>query len=124
MDRLIEKVTAFITRVVPRGTDLLLFGHPHAGIQIPAGTVEPGETPEQAVVREAHGESGLTALTLLGYLGYTEDHFTGKHRLIREQTKVYARPDTTSFDWAQFRKGVPVTLTGQHAGDFSQVRYE
>ncbi len=124
MDRLIEKVTAFITRPTPRGTDLLLFGHPHAGVQIPAGTVEPDEAPEQAVVREAHEESGLDALTLREYLGYTEDHFTGNHRLIREPTKVYARPDTTSFDWAQFRKGIPVTLTGQHTGDFSQVRYE
>ena len=124
MDRLIEKVTAFITRSTSHGPDLLLFGHPHAGIQIPAGTVEAGEAPDQAVVREAREESGLTALTLREYLGCTEDHFTGKHRLIREQTKVYARPDATSFDWAQFRTGIPVTLTGQHAGDFSQVRYE
>ena len=124
MDRLIEKVTAFIMRSTSHGAELLLFGHPHAGIQIPAGTVEPGEAPEQAVVREAREETGLDALTLREYLGYTEDHFTGNHRLIREATRVYARPDPTSFDWAHFRAGLPVSLTGQHAGDFSQVRYE
>ncbi len=122
--RLIEKVTIFITRTAPSGLELLLFEHPHAGIQIPAGTVEAAETPEQAALREAHEESGLTGLMLREYLGYTEDHFAGKHRLIREATKVYARPDKISFDWALLRRGIPVSLTGQHAGDFSQVRYE
>ena len=39
----IEKVTAFITRTTTQGTDLLLFAHPHAGIQIPAG--KPGRNP-------------------------------------------------------------------------------
>jgi len=124
MDRLIEKVTAFITRPTSHGTELLLFGHPHAGVQIPAGTVESDEAPEQAVMREAREESELAALTLCEYLGYTENHFTGNHRLIRVVTRVYARPDPTSLDWAHFRAGIPVSLTGQHAGDFSQVRYE
>jgi 8-oxo-dGTP pyrophosphatase MutT (NUDIX family) len=120
----IEKVTTFITRFTARGTDLLVFEHPHAGIQIPAGTVEQGETLEQAALREAHEETGLMGLSSCEYLGRTEDHFTGKHRLILEPTKAYARSDAASFDWAQFRKGLPVTLTGHHANGFSQVMYE
>ena len=35
----VEKVTAFVTRQTADGFDLLLFQHPSAGIQLPAGTV-------------------------------------------------------------------------------------
>jgi 8-oxo-dGTP pyrophosphatase MutT (NUDIX family) len=51
---------------------LLVFRHtqfPQAGIQIPAGSVEPGETLEVAVLREAGEETGLTGLSLGTYLG-------------------------------------------------------
>jgi 8-oxo-dGTP pyrophosphatase MutT (NUDIX family) len=51
---------------------LLVFSHPHApeaGIQVPAGTVKPGERPEEAVMREAFEETGLAGLKLAGCLG-------------------------------------------------------
>ncbi|HEY3110929.1 MAG TPA: NUDIX domain-containing protein [Chloroflexota bacterium] len=51
---------------------LLVLSHPNApsaGIQVPAGTIEPGERPEQAVLREAHEETGLERLRLVRYLG-------------------------------------------------------
>ena len=41
----LEKVTAFILHQEHGETELLLFEHPTAGIQIPAGTVEEGEDP-------------------------------------------------------------------------------
>ncbi|CAM3625414.1 Nudix hydrolase domain-containing protein [Deinococcus saxicola] len=55
-----EKVLAYITR----GNDeLLVFEHTpeytSAGIQVPAGGVNVGETPEQAVTREVLEETGL-----------------------------------------------------------------
>ena len=43
--------------------------HPEAGLQVPAGTMEPGETPEQAVLREAREETGLEYLTIVRLLG-------------------------------------------------------
>ncbi|MBZ0279922.1 MAG: NUDIX domain-containing protein [Anaerolineae bacterium] len=67
---MIEKRKAFA--YVTRGKRLLVFEHPHApeaGIQVPAGTIEPGESPEDAVLREAHEETGLTALRLGAFLG-------------------------------------------------------
>lgn len=67
---MIEKRKAFA--YVTRGRRLLVFEHPHApeaGIQVPAGTIEPGESPEAAVLREAHEETGLTALKLGTFLG-------------------------------------------------------
>ena len=39
----IGKVTAFITRDTSAGCELLVFTHPDAGIQVPAGTMEAGE---------------------------------------------------------------------------------
>ena len=55
----LEKVTAFVVRTGALGRELLVFKHPTAGIQLPAGTVEPGEPVEKAVVREVWEETGL-----------------------------------------------------------------
>lgn len=55
-----EKVLAYITR---GDHELLVFEHtpnyPDAGIQVPAGGTDTGETPEQAVSREVSEETGL-----------------------------------------------------------------
>lgn len=48
----LEKVTAFVTRPRATGTELLLFRHPNARIQLPAGAVDDGEPPEETVRRE------------------------------------------------------------------------
>jgi len=51
---------------------LLVFQHPafpEAGIQVPAGTIEAGEQPEAAALREAFEETGLRELALVGFLG-------------------------------------------------------
>jgi 8-oxo-dGTP diphosphatase len=67
-----EKVVAYITN---QGR-LLVFRHtqyPEAGIQVPGGTVEAGEALEEAVLREAHEETGLNGLKVLAYLG-AQDH--------------------------------------------------
>lgn len=63
-----RKVVAYITR----GDRLLVFSQPNgveAGIQIPAGTMESGETPEEAVLREAYEETGLSNLEIVSFLG-------------------------------------------------------
>jgi 8-oxo-dGTP diphosphatase len=56
------KVVAYITRRTPGGrTELLVFDHrdyPDAGTQVPAGTVEEGESIEDALVREVCEETG------------------------------------------------------------------
>ena len=38
---------------------LLVFKHPFAGVQLPKGTIEQGELPEEAVLRELEEESGI-----------------------------------------------------------------
>lgn len=123
MNRIIEKVTAFVTRRTEQGTDLLLFEHPHTGIQIPAGTVEAGETPRQAVLREVAEETGLARLSVHCYAGSVEDQLPAGQRIVLAPTKVYARPDLESFDWAYLRPGIQVAVDRQAVG-FAQVTYE
>jgi 8-oxo-dGTP pyrophosphatase MutT (NUDIX family) len=122
MPLVIEKVTAFVTRATEAGLELLLLEHPFAGIQIPAGTVE-NETPEEAVLREVAEETGIDSAVIRRYLGGDGGLLPEGQRIIAAPTKVYARPDATSFDWAHLRKGIQVTVNRQES-EFSQVTYE
>ena len=57
-----HKVMAYLIRPSDDGTELLVFthrNHPAAGVQVPAGTEEPGEAIEAAAMRELAEESGL-----------------------------------------------------------------
>ena len=57
-----DKVLAYVARWEVGGWHLLVFEHGNelaAGLQVPAGTVEPGEPLEAAVWRELAEESGL-----------------------------------------------------------------
>jgi len=121
MPIVIEKVTAFVTRTTEQGLELLLLEHPFAGIQIPAGTVEE-ETPEEAVLREVAEETGIDSATIRRYLGREETPLPEGHRIIAAPTKVYARPDITSFDWAYLRRGIQVAVNRREGG-FSQITY-
>ncbi len=56
----VPKACAYITR---DDGELLVFEGPgHDGLQVPKGTVEPGEDPREALFREVLEESGLGAL--------------------------------------------------------------
>ncbi len=103
--------------------ELLLFQHPHAGIQFPAGTLEPGETPEQAVLREAWEETGVEGLVIQKFLGSQDELRPEGIWVVGETTPVYSRPDPGSFAWAELRRGLQVSQERQ-AGDFVQVTYE
>ena len=119
----IEKVTAFVTRPGSDGYELLLFEHPAAGIQIPAGTVDLGESTDDAVLREASEETGLGALTISHRLGTVDEPPPPGYRVMRERTTVYARPDPSSFDFAHLPRGLLVRLD-READGYSQVTYE
>ncbi len=121
MPTVIEKVTAFVTRPTAQGLELLLLEHPFAGIQIPAGTVD-DESPEEAVLREVAEETGIDSAVIRRYLGREERSLPEGQRIIAAPTKVYARPDTTSFDWAYLRRGIQVDVSRRERG-FSQVTY-
>lgn len=118
----LEKVTLFITRETPGGRELLLFEHPTAGVQIPAGTVEEGEAVEAAALREAGEESGLAGFTIRRFLGTKEERHPDGLWYIAQATPVYSRPDAGSFDWARIPRGAPVSRLREDTG-YTQVSY-
>ena len=71
-----QKVVAYVTRGSGADCELLIFEHvdfPEAGIQVPAGTIEPQERPADAAKREVLEEAGLilaSAPTCLGTFPY------------------------------------------------------
>ncbi|WP_247002629.1 NUDIX hydrolase [Halosolutus gelatinilyticus] len=62
----VEKACAYVTR---NSGELLVFEGPgHDGLQIPKGTLEPGESPRDALFREVMEESGLGTLNATRHL--------------------------------------------------------
>ena len=120
--------------------NLLVFSHPdfpEAGIQVPAGTIEPGEEPEAAVLREAFEETGLSGLKLVAPLGEQLRDVTpfGKDELHHRyffHLRCEGTPPRTwrhweefpsdgservafDFFWAQLPDGVPPLIAGHDA---------
>ena len=135
MTRRVDKVVIYITR----GDQLLVFTHPdfpEAGIQVPAGTVEPGEEPVDAARREATEETGLDGLTDWRFLGEREHDMADVGRdEIQRRFFFHARCDAPNaperwrwverfgptpgvvfaFFWAPFRPVPPGLIAGQGA---------
>jgi 8-oxo-dGTP pyrophosphatase MutT (NUDIX family) len=88
-----EKVTAFVVRDTTAGRQVLLFRHPSAGIQIPAGTVEAGEAPAVAALREGREETGLRDLAIVRPLGISEVELDEGVALIGNACTVQAELD-------------------------------
>jgi 8-oxo-dGTP pyrophosphatase MutT (NUDIX family) len=114
------KVTCFVVRAGADGPQVLLLRHPFAGVQFPAGTVEPGEAPEAGGLREAREETGLAGF--------------GPARLVGEQVERLAppaavmlvtspRPDRASNSRATLRNGYNVVVEREAEG-FVQVTFE
>lgn len=72
--KIAQKVVAYIVR----DGKIVVFRHSddetldESGIQVPAGTIEPGELAADAALREAYEETGLPGLRLVRYLGAGE----------------------------------------------------
>jgi len=133
----VRKAFAYITY---RG-QLLVFRHldfPEAGIQVPAGTIKPGEALDAAALREAREETGLETLALVSFLGEQLRDMTdfGKrethHRFFYHlrctepppATWQHDEPDASgapdkhprfAFFWATFPGGVPPLIADHDA---------
>lgn len=70
----VQKVYAYIVQ----DGDLVLFEEPdfpEVGRQVPGGTVEPGEALDQAMLREAEEETGLSGLRVMQLLGNHQENW-------------------------------------------------
>jgi ADP-ribose pyrophosphatase YjhB (NUDIX family) len=76
-----QKSFSYVIRANQAGPELLVFDSlEEPGLEVPKGSVQPGEMPAQAAAREVWEESGLQELTLIKELGVTrwqdeEQHF-------------------------------------------------
>ncbi len=123
MNEVVQKVTAFIVRERGGVKELLVFKHPTAGVQIPAGTVEKDEDIETAVKRETYEETGLQFVEIENYLGCFENELEKNQRIIAETTRVYIEPNLTAIPYKRrLPKGLTVDYLSTHA-DFTRISY-
>ena len=118
----VEKVTAFVLGQREGVEELLLLYHLHAGIQLPAGTVEVGESAMVAALREAHEETGLQSLVWGGLVGEEREELPPDVGVMALSTPVYTRPDLSSLAMGTLRRGFTVEVK-RAEDDFLQVRY-
>jgi 8-oxo-dGTP pyrophosphatase MutT (NUDIX family) len=119
--KVVEKVTAFITRWQQEGPELLVFQHPLAGLQLPAGTVEIKEPLEEAVLREVAEEAGLVDVKIVTYLGSLESTLSGDEHVVLLTTKLFSSPAyDSSSEGYMLGRGLPVRVTST-IGKFSAV---
>lgn len=77
------KAYGFVLRGEGAARELLVFEHaglPDAGLQVPGGTVEAGETPLEAVAREVLEESGLPLEGWRAVASFDDDTPDGSQR--------------------------------------------
>lgn len=67
--------------VIGPGHKIAVVNHNHTSWSLPKGHVDPGETLEQATIREIEEEAGLTTLTFIKKLGTYQRYRTGLHTL-------------------------------------------
>ncbi len=127
MNQVVQKVTAFIVRERCGVRELLVFKHPTAGTQIPAGTVEEDEDIETAVKREAYEETGLQFVEIENYLGCIENELENDQRIIAEATQVYIEPNLSAIPYEEkLPKGLTVDYhsTGEDFTHISYIEYD
>jgi 8-oxo-dGTP pyrophosphatase MutT (NUDIX family) len=122
--RTITKVTSFVTRETePSGTsELLVFRHPDAGVQLPAGSVEPGEAFEAAALREVEEETGLMDARLVARLG-TRVTELGSMKAFYEDAILRKGPSEEAEILDQVPRGWWCRIQGEQ-GEYSEICYE
>jgi 8-oxo-dGTP pyrophosphatase MutT (NUDIX family) len=64
-----NKACPVVWRACARDLEVLAFEHPLAGLQLVKGSIEPGEAPQAAALRELEEESGIAQAVAVRHLG-------------------------------------------------------
>jgi 8-oxo-dGTP pyrophosphatase MutT (NUDIX family) len=106
----IGKATAVLIRVTSNERQVLVFDHPRTGPQLPAGTVEDGESFEAAVVRELAEETGIEDTTLVRELARLDEVSPAGNRFHR---RIFHLEPTgpVAERWTRAHEGGPDVIT-------------
>lgn len=77
-----RRVVAYVTRVRDGRTELLVFEdpeHPHMGVQVPAGRLDPDEELEAGLLREIEEEAGLRNASIVREIPGFEGHYPSRY---------------------------------------------
>lgn len=107
------KVTAFVVRD-GRPRRLLVFRHPLVGLQLPAGTVEPGESPVDAARREVAEETGVAVLDDAAVVDMQLRRLPAGEAIIVDTVRSRVAPDGSP--GPVFQRGHRVELLERTAG--------
>lgn len=113
----IEKACPVAFRRSHNGLEVLAFNHPSAGKQFVKGTIENGETAQEAAKRELKEESGLVVNSPMIFLGTHEIgiegvpwHFFGYHSQSSPDAWLHATEDDFGHSFAFFWHSIQVPL--------------
>jgi 8-oxo-dGTP pyrophosphatase MutT (NUDIX family) len=104
--QVVEKAFGYITREHKEQIQVLVFEQNTigAGIQVPKGTVEDGETPLEAVKREMLEETGLTSLVVQGLIA--QDYFNHPSGVLQKRYFYHlTTKEETSDSWQHYPTG-------------------
>lgn len=102
----VEKAFGYITREHEGQLQVLVFEQntEGAGIQIPKGTVEEGETPLEAVKREMFEVTGLSDLVVKGLIA--QDYFNHHSGLLQKRYFYHLTTNEQRDSWKHYPTGV------------------
>ncbi len=103
----VEKAFGYITREHGEQIQVLVFEQNTvgAGIQVPKGTIEEGETPLEAVKREMLEETGLTTLVVKGLIA--QDYFNHPSGVLQKRYFYHlTTSDETMETWQHYPTGL------------------
>jgi len=121
---MIEKVTAFIVRKKDNKSQLLVFKHPSAGTQLPAGTVEEKESIETALLREVKEETGLTHLEVIKKLGETSQFIDQSEAVLNQTLRCFSWPaQAAKRSGPLCKRGLRIQTFERKVG-FTHIKYE
>lgn len=121
MTNRLRKATAYVTaRQQPSA--LLVFEHPTAGVQLPAGTVEVSESPLTAAVREVREETGV-ASSEPSILRVEQTAMPPGRRMMVRTANLLVEPYSGARQAGKMRRGLPVEVKDR-SGGYILVAYE
>lgn len=115
-----RKVAVFVTRGAGEATELVLTWHTGGGYQLPAGTVEPGESFPAAALREVSEEAGLDDVDLVRDLGTTTITMPEDRALLLGSVPLRFRPDGPPTRWRLTHVAVDVL---DHRDDWTLISF-